>query len=85
MGFGDFVDIINPLQHFPIIATIYRNRTGIRLVSPRASSAARCGTESEASSRVLLMESSIGLRERTLEIISTQLFSATPVNLTEVR
>jgi hypothetical protein len=28
MGFGDFVDIINPLQHLPIIATIYRNRTG---------------------------------------------------------
>jgi hypothetical protein len=28
MGFGDFVDIINPLQHIPIIATIYRNRTG---------------------------------------------------------
>jgi hypothetical protein len=24
MGFGDFVDIINPLQHIPIIATIYR-------------------------------------------------------------
>ena len=22
MGFGDFVDIINPLQHIPIIATI---------------------------------------------------------------
>ena len=28
MGFGDFIDIINPLQHLPIIATIYRNRTG---------------------------------------------------------
>ena len=28
MGFGDFVDIINPLQHLPIIGTIYRNRTG---------------------------------------------------------
>jgi hypothetical protein len=28
MGFGDFVDIINPLQHIPIVATIYRNRTG---------------------------------------------------------
>jgi hypothetical protein len=26
MGFGDFVDIINPLQHIPIVATIYRNR-----------------------------------------------------------
>jgi hypothetical protein len=28
MGFGEFVDIINPLQHLPVIATIYRNRTG---------------------------------------------------------
>jgi hypothetical protein len=28
IGFGDLVDIINPLQHIPIIATIYRNRTG---------------------------------------------------------
>lgn len=28
MSFGDFVDIINPLQHIPIVATIYRNMTG---------------------------------------------------------
>lgn len=28
MGFGDFIDIINPLQHLPIVATIYRNKTG---------------------------------------------------------
>jgi hypothetical protein len=27
-GFGDFLDIINPLQHIPIVATIYRNMTG---------------------------------------------------------
>jgi hypothetical protein len=27
-GFGDFVDIINPLQHIPIVATIYRNKSG---------------------------------------------------------
>jgi hypothetical protein len=27
-GFGDFLDIINPLQHLPIVATIYRNMTG---------------------------------------------------------
>jgi hypothetical protein len=61
MGFGDFVDIINPLQHIPIIATIYRNRTGgIRLVSHRGSSVVRCGAGSEALSRVLLMESLIG-------------------------
>jgi len=24
-GFADFIDIINPLQHIPIVATIYRN------------------------------------------------------------
>jgi hypothetical protein len=28
MGFGDFIDIINPLQHIPIVETIYRNKTG---------------------------------------------------------
>jgi hypothetical protein len=28
VGFEDFVDIINPLQHIPIVATIYRNKTG---------------------------------------------------------
>jgi hypothetical protein len=27
-GFGDFIDIINPLHHFPIVATIYRNLSG---------------------------------------------------------
>jgi hypothetical protein len=27
-GFGDLVDIINPLQHIPIVSTIYRNLTG---------------------------------------------------------
>jgi hypothetical protein len=27
-GFGDFLDIINPLQHIPIVATLYRNMTG---------------------------------------------------------
>lgn len=28
MGFGDFVDLINPLQHVPIIGEVYRNVTG---------------------------------------------------------
>lgn len=28
MSFGDFVDIINPLQHIPVIAPIYRAITG---------------------------------------------------------
>jgi hypothetical protein len=27
-SFGDFLDIINPLQHLPIVATFYRNWTG---------------------------------------------------------
>jgi hypothetical protein len=27
-GFGDFIDIINPLQHIPIVATVYRNFSG---------------------------------------------------------
>jgi len=30
-GFGDIVDIINPLQHLPIVATIYRNMTGDKI------------------------------------------------------
>ena len=35
-GFGDFVDIINPLQHIPIVATIYRNMTGDKIgLAPR--------------------------------------------------
>jgi len=27
-GFLDFVDMINPLQHIPVVSTIYRNLTG---------------------------------------------------------
>ncbi len=35
-GFADFIDIINPLQHIPIIATVYRNFTGDQLgAAPR--------------------------------------------------
>jgi hypothetical protein len=35
-AFGDFVDIINPLQHIPIIATIYRNLTDDKIgAAPR--------------------------------------------------
>ena len=60
MGFGDFVDIINPLQHIPIIATIDRNRTGKTLGFASRVIGGRCGAGSEALSRVLLMESLIG-------------------------
>ena len=35
-GFADFIDIINPLQHIPIVATIYRNFSGDQIgVAPR--------------------------------------------------
>ena len=34
--FGDFLDIVNPLQHVPIVATIYRNLTDDRIgMAPR--------------------------------------------------
>ncbi|MGZ8423856.1 MAG: hypothetical protein ACXWYD_02795 [Candidatus Binatia bacterium] len=34
--FGDFLDIVNPLQHMPIVATIYRNLTDDRIgMAPR--------------------------------------------------
>jgi hypothetical protein len=33
-GFADFLDIINPLQHLPIIGTIYRELTGDEMAAP---------------------------------------------------
>ena len=30
-SFGDFLDIINPLQHVPIVATLYRNMSGDKI------------------------------------------------------
>jgi hypothetical protein len=36
IGFGDFLDLINPLQHIPIVGTIYRAITGDE-ISPSAS------------------------------------------------
>lgn len=35
LTFGDIIDVINPLQHIPVISTIYRNLTGDEL-SPAA-------------------------------------------------
>jgi hypothetical protein len=36
LEFGDFIDIVNPLQHIPIVATIYRNLTDDRIgMAPR--------------------------------------------------
>jgi len=34
-SFADFIDIINPLQHIPIVSTIYRKATG-DVISPGA-------------------------------------------------
>lgn len=35
-GFGDFIDIINPLHHIPIVATLYRNLSGDQIgAAPR--------------------------------------------------
>ena len=33
-SFGDFLDIINPLQHIPIVSTLYREITGDEISAP---------------------------------------------------
>lgn len=33
-GFWDFVDIINPLQHIPLVSTVYRELTGDEISAP---------------------------------------------------
>jgi len=33
-SFADFIDIINPLQHIPIVSTIYRSMTGDTIGGP---------------------------------------------------
>jgi hypothetical protein len=33
-GFDDFLDIINPLQHIPIVGTLYREITGDEIHAP---------------------------------------------------
>jgi hypothetical protein len=33
-GFGDFLDLINPLQHIPVISTLYRHLTGDKIGTP---------------------------------------------------
>jgi hypothetical protein len=33
-SFGDFLDIINPLQHIPVISTLYRHLTGDEIGVP---------------------------------------------------
>jgi hypothetical protein len=33
-SFGDFLDIINPLQHIPVVSTLYRHWTGDTIGTP---------------------------------------------------
>ena len=33
-GFDDFLDIINPLQHIPLVGTLYRSITGDEIDAP---------------------------------------------------
>lgn len=33
-SFGDFLDIINPLQHLPVVGTLYRAITGDKIKTP---------------------------------------------------
>jgi hypothetical protein len=33
-SFGDFLDIINPLQHIPLVSTLYRHLTGDAIGTP---------------------------------------------------
>lgn len=33
-SFGDFLDIVNPLQHIPVVSTIYRHLTGDEIKTP---------------------------------------------------
>lgn len=33
-SFGDFLDIINPLQHIPVVSTLYRHLTGDKIGTP---------------------------------------------------
>lgn len=33
-SFGDFLDIVNPLQHLPVIGTLYRKLTGDEIGTP---------------------------------------------------
>lgn len=34
LGFADFLDVINPLQHIPVVATLYRKATGDQISAP---------------------------------------------------
>jgi hypothetical protein len=33
-SFGDLLDIINPLQHIPVVSTVYRHLTGDKIATP---------------------------------------------------
>ena len=34
LGFADFLDVINPLQHIPVVSSIYRRLTGDEITAP---------------------------------------------------
>jgi hypothetical protein len=34
LGFGDFLDLINPLQHIPVVSSVYREATGDEISAP---------------------------------------------------
>jgi hypothetical protein len=46
--FAEFLDIINPLQHIPVVSTIYRAITGDQISPGRVFSAARCLADPQA-------------------------------------
>ncbi|HCZ12942.1 MAG TPA: hypothetical protein DHV16_12065, partial [Nitrospiraceae bacterium] len=31
VSFGDILDIVNPLQHIPVVSTVYRSETGDKI------------------------------------------------------
>lgn len=33
-SFGDLLDIVNPLQHIPVVSTVYRHLTGDKIATP---------------------------------------------------
>ena len=49
--FADFLDIINPLQHIPVLSTLYRHLTGDTIDAAPESSAAPCSAAPSAPSR----------------------------------
>lgn len=82
-GFGDLLDIINPLQHLPVIGTFYRNITGdtIRPFSNIVGAALFGGPIGAASSAInLAVKEGTGkdLAENALSIVGLDTTPAAP-------